>query len=97
MKEFKSGRSECYNLVGAYQGIVCSVWIFRKHWPTYSALEATILVGSLQFKNAAGAGVRVFDTCTDTTYFTKNYLKIIPNLTEKSRGPLIQILDPPMH
>ena len=24
---------------------------------TYSALEATILVGSLQFKNAAGTGV----------------------------------------
>ena len=64
---------------------------------TYSALEATILVGSLQFKNAAGTGLGGFDSCTDTTYFTKNYLKVIRNLTEKFRGLLSQILNPPMH
>ena len=64
---------------------------------TYSALEATILVGSLQFKNAAGTGVGGFDSCTDTTYFTKNYLKIILKSHRKFRGPLIQILDPPIH
>ena len=55
---------------------------------TYSAFEATILVGSLQFKNAAGTGVGGFDSCTDTTYFTKNYLKIIlKNLTENFADP----------
>ena len=55
---------------------------------TYSALEATILVGSLQLKNAAGTGVGGFDSCTDTTYFTKNYLKIILKISQKiSRTP----------
>ena len=47
IKEFKSWRSECYHLVSANQGIVCSARIFNSNID-HSALETTILVGSLQ-------------------------------------------------
>ena len=83
MKEFKSWRCECYSLVGACQGIVCSVWIFRKH---IQHLKLRYI--RKKFKNAAGTGVGGFDSCTDTTYFTKNYLKIILKISQKiSRTP----------
>ena len=47
IKEFQSWRSECYHLVSANQGIVCQFCSGISNID-HSALETTILVGSLQ-------------------------------------------------
>ena len=73
IKEFKSWRSECYHLVSANRGIVCSVRVFRTLTIQRLKLrycQARCRGGSKKLKKVEEA----LGSYIDTIYFTENSL-----------------------